>query len=133
MHPLSQDDLHIIEDAFGIPRDGPWNKLAVTFVGLSFPLHAGWKLRLLRHGAAVDAPVAQGIDPHAWRWLHGDIDDNDEGTGKLKHLSKSVDPHQYVMMRIDWLEGVVTDLRAQADRMKQELRELRGMISKDEW
>lgn len=44
-----------------------------------------------------------------------------------------VDPHQYVMLRVDTLEAMINDLRAQMDRMKKEVRELRDMISKDEW
>lgn len=129
MFRLSEHDLQYIEDAFGVGRDGPWNRTALSFVGLSFPLDADWRMRLLRDGAACDAPVAEGIDPHAWRWLHRDADDADD----LKKVSKNVDPHQYVMLRVDTVEAMINDLRAQLDRMKKEVRELRDMISKDEW
>lgn len=126
---LTHDDLDRIEDAFGIPRRGPWNKLAVGYVGLSFPLSAGWRLRLLRDGPSPDAPVAQGIDPHDWRWMSGHADDEED----LKKVSRMVDPHQYVLLRVDALEMVLNDLRRNAETIKKEIAELRNMISKDEW
>lgn len=126
---ITKEDLDNVEDAFGIPRRGPWNKLAVTYVGLRFPLSAGWRLRLLRDGVSPDAPVAKGIDPDDWRWLSGKAD-TDDG---LKEVSRKVDPHQYVLLRVDALEMVLNDLRRQAEDIKKEIFELRNLISKDEW
>lgn len=129
VHKLTQDDLDRIEDAFGIPRNGPWNRFAVSYVGLSFPLSAGWKVRLLRDGAPDNAPVATGVDPNHWRWVLGGSDDDED----LKEVSVKVDPKQYVLLRVDALEMVLNDLRTQAEGMKKEIRELRDMLSEDGW
>lgn len=126
---ITQQDLHDVEDAFGIRRSGPWNKLAVTYVGLSFPLSAGWQMRLLRDGVSPDAPMAKGVSPDDWRWLSGQSDAPDD----LIAVSKKVDPHQYVLLRVDALEMVLNDLRRQAEDIKKEILGLRNMISKDEW
>ena len=126
---ITKEDLDNVEDAFGIPRRGPWNKLAVAYVGLRFPLSAGWRLRLLRDGVSPDAPLAKGIDPDDWRWLFGKSDDPDDVT----KVPWKVDPHQFVLMRVDSLEMILNELRRQAEAIKKEILELRNMISKDEW
>lgn len=117
-----------IEDAFGIPRGGPWNRLAVSYVGLCFPLSAGWKLRLADEGADPESPVAKGIDPGDWRWLSG----HDEGHRRLiPDAARRVDPAQYALIRVDALEAVLNDLMEQGKKMKMEIRALRDMLSED--
>jgi hypothetical protein len=126
---LTHEDISNIERAFCIPVNGPWNKLAVTYVGLSFPLVAGWKMRLLRDGVAPDSPVAQGIDPIDWRWMHAEYDTDDD----MNEISKKVSPEQYVLLRVDALEMVLNDVRTQCEDLKKQIRALRDMTSKDEW
>lgn len=126
---LTIDGLREIERVFGIPRDGPWNKLAVSYVGLSFPLSAGWKVRLVSEGAPDYSPVAAGVSPHDWLWLHGRRDDDED----LREVSRKVDPHQYVLLRVAALEIALDDIKSQVEGVRKEARELRDMISKDDW
>ena len=129
MHALTQEDLDAIEDGFGIPRGGPWNRFAVTYVGLSFPLFQGWKLRLLRDGASDDSPLAKGVSYDDWRWLHADID---EPADRVKP-SRNVDPHRYALLRVDSLEMVLNELIRQTQDVKREIKEIRELLSKDDW
>ena len=61
--------------------------------------------------------------------MSGHADDEED----LKEVSRKVDPHQYVLLRVDALEMVLNDLRRNAETIKKEIAELRNMISKDEW
>ena len=61
--------------------------------------------------------------------MSGHADDEED----LKKVSRMVDPHQYVLLRVDSLEMVLNDLRRNAETIKKEIAELRNMISKDEW
>lgn len=131
---LTSHGIQEIEKAFGI-KNGAWTKEAVTYVGLSFPLTAGWKNRLLHEDLPDHAPIVKGISVIDHQWVIGlDIDRNEMFKEKDAHESaRAKDEHMYVMSQLGALESIANDLRQQADDFRDQVRKLRKSISEDDF
>jgi len=126
---ITADDLDRIQEDFNI-RHGGWTREALSYIGLKSPLPYGWKIALLTDGVADDCPWAQRISANDWRYLEGQEDREEE----IAHQAfAKTDPHKYVMLQLNTLENALNDIRKESDRLKDRIRELRAMISKDEF
>lgn len=126
---VTADDLDMIQREFGI-KNGGWTREALSYVGLKAPLDYGWKVRLLNSGAPDDCPFAKGIKPSDWIFLEGEPDHEEDAA---HDAFAKTEPHKYLMLQLNTLENIANDLRKQADAFKDRIRELRSMISKDEF
>lgn len=121
---ISQDDMVFIEEAFGI-RNGAWTKRAVEYVGLSYPLAAGWKQRLVEEGSKPGSAHDLCLSVEDFLFLSGDTKD--------EPFKWNVTDEMEIKMRLDALDMFVSDLRKRADAAKAELRKLRDQHSGEEW
>ena len=121
---ITHEDMLRFEAEFHI-RNGAWTKLAVEYVGLTYPLKAGWKTRLLEEGSKPGSPHDRGLSPDDWRFLQGETRD--------EPFNWKVTDEMEIKMRLDALEAFVSDLRRRADAAKDELRKLRDQHSGEEW
>ena len=131
---LTQQDIEKVAQKFKFVN-GFWNKKAVSYLGLSFPLQKGWKESLLIHGVPSHAPIAQGvsIEDHLWT-LGEDVNHFEKIVEEDAHKdARHKNEHLYVMSQIDALEIVINDLRSQADNLRTKVRELRNLISEDDF
>lgn len=119
------DDLKDLEDAFSI-RNGAWTRRAVEYVGLSFPLKAGWKVELLSEGSKKGSPHDNGLTPQDWLFLSGD-------TPEFSYR-RYVAPDVEMKYRIDALESFASHIRMVADAVRLEARKMREeMRGEDVW
>ena len=122
---ISHEDIFQIERDFGL-RNGAWTKIAVEYVGLSFPLTAGCKARLVEEGSVEGSPHDDGMSVLDFRFLRGeDIEPN------LPRLY--IPPEMEVKQRIDAIDVYISTLRRLTDAAQKELRKLRELNSPDEW
>jgi len=121
---ITHEDMLRIEAEFGI-RNGGWTKLAVEYLGLSIPLQAGWKARLIEEGSKPGSPHDNGLSVDDWRFLEGDTKD--------EPFNWRVTDDMEIKMRLDALDAFVSDLRKRADAAKDVIRKLRGEKSMEEW
>jgi hypothetical protein len=123
MH-ITAKDMAAIEAGFRI-RNGAWTKTAVEYVGLKYPLAAGWKERLLESGSMPNSPHDNGLSTEDWRFLRGETKD--------EPFNWKVTDEMEIKMRLDALDMFVSDLRKRADAAKAVLRTLRDQHSGEEW
>jgi hypothetical protein len=130
---LTYANLYEIEKAFEL-KNGAWTREAVTYLGLSYPLKKGWKQFLVEQGTPPDAPIAQGIKIDDWRWTSGEdiFFEDDDDTYAQEALSKK-DPTAYVKRQLNTLEDAINDLRKQADGLREKVKELRNLVSEDDF
>lgn len=130
---LAYEDLAEIEKDFEI-KNGAWTREAVSYVGLSYPLQKGWKERLITVGTPKDAPIAKGVHPLEWRWTHGEdlFFEDDIDTKKQEDLYND-NPALYVKGQLNILEDAVNDLRKEADNLKIKIKEMRDLVSEDDF
>lgn len=121
---ISLEDFSQIQEEFGI-RNGAWTKVAINYFGLSYPLAAGWKERLLAAGSLIDSPHHHGLSVADWLFLNGDTPDDP--------LDRRVTQDDEIKMRLDALEIVVSDMRAKLDKIKSEIRAIKDLRSGEEW
>jgi hypothetical protein len=121
---ISQEDMVSMEAALSI-RNGAWTKRAVEYVGLSYPLEAGWKQRLIEEGSKPGSPHDRGLSVDEFLFLAGDTKD--------EPFNWKVTDEMEIKMRLDALDIFVSDLRKRADAAKAELRKLRDQHSGEEW
>jgi len=121
---ITHDDMLRMEAEFGI-RNGGWTKLAVEYLGLSIPLQAGWKVRLIEEGSKPGSPHDNGLSVEDWRFLQGETKD--------EPFSWRVTDEMEIKMRLDALDAFVSDLRKRADAAKVEIRKLRDQHAGEEW
>ena len=131
---LTEHGLKAIEEAFNI-RNGAWTRDAVSYLGLSHPLKAGWKQRLINEDLPEHAPLVKGITVGDHLYLCGrDINQMELIEEKKAHESaRAKNEHLYVMSQLDALESVASDLRQQADALREQVRDLRKSISEDDF
>jgi len=121
---ITCDDLSLMETGFKI-RNGAWTKTAVEYVGLKYPLAAGWKIRLVDEGSKPGSPHDNGLTIDDWRFLCGETKD--------EPFNWKVTDEMEIKMRLDALDMFVSDLRKRTDAAKAELRKLRDQHSGEEW
>lgn len=126
--------LDVIEREFRI-KNGSWTREAVSYVGLKHPLPKGWKQKLLAEGVPSHAPMAKGVSIKDHLWVNGIDIFHDEAIEEYAahHTASHKDQHLYVMSQLSSLETLANDLRIKADELKNEIRELRKSISRDEF
>lgn len=124
----------VLEKEFRI-KNGSWTREAVSYVGLKHPLPKGWKQKLLAEGVPSHAPMARGVSIKDHLWANGaDIFHDELAEENAAHdAAAHKDPHLYVMSQLSALETLANDLRIRADEFKNEIRELRKSISRDEF
>jgi len=121
---ITGDDLSLMETGFRI-RNGAWTKTAVEYVGLKYPLTAGWKDRLVEEGSRPGSPHDNGLSVDDWRFLQGDTKD--------EPFNWRVTDEMEIKMRLDALDMFVSDLRKRADAAKAVIRTLRDQHAGEEW
>lgn len=131
---LTYHGIDEIAEAFGI-KNGAWTKDAVSYLGLSYPLKAGWKHRLTTEDLPEYAPIVKGVTVADHLFLCGrDINQNEMFEEKRAHESaRAKDEHLYVMSQLDALEATISDLRKQTEDVRDQVRKLRKSISEDDF
>ncbi len=131
---LTEHGIKKIEEAFKI-NNGAWTREAVSYLGLSHPLKAGWKQRLIDEDLPEHAPIVRGFTVGDHLYLCGkDVDYMQAREEKNAHeTARAKNEHAYVMSQLDALETAISDLRQQADGLREQVRGLRKLISEDDF